>query len=232
MAGKKMQLRHNSGLNLKGKSFKEVAQLYADNKISWVEAGPAFCEADENEQDMKGLPINYQRARAIVGAYRLLQAQRPEYLKDPGPSRLPIPSTLIYLRFVHRKSDGAEKERVFGEILDGVLDGSIKEPQIRVLAEKAKNSSGSLGTTIPKAKSAQKKSSHVKSRGDEPSITALENMLHALGYMLDQALEKNSYAQLRGILGKRCMDLSARLNCIGDEGFQKLWKERKEGVQV
>ena len=237
MAGNTNQLRKISGKDLSRTSLKEIAHLYHTQSISWIEFAPALSRADDKGIDLTKLVVPMARIRQILTAYRLLQAQRPNYLSsDLTDKKLPVPSTLCYVLTIYRWSaNKANKEELLNDLLDGILEGRYKETQIRLIAKKVKAEKGK-----GKSKKSPEDREHggltitslEKSRGDPTSVAAFESALKTFDYILDTVLERNSYVQLRPIVGKQCRDLSNRLNCIADEEFHKLWKQRREGVPL
>lgn len=227
----KVQLSSISGMNLADKSLKEALDLYWDRKIAWIELAPFLDKTEQNYLDWYP-EAKQARLKQVVNAYRLLKIQRPDYLaKDLTGVTLPIPSTLVYLLTIYRWSQNKDKEDQLKDNLDKVLSGVYKEPQIRILAKRAKAERN--GKTIKEREDPKRGESITitpldKVKGDLTSLEAFECGLKSFNFMIDAVLERNSYTHLRSLYAKQCLDLSTRLNCIGDKEFHDLWKQRKE----
>lgn len=231
MAG---QLKKVSGMDLAGKSLQELAVLYESHKISWIEFAPALDEAEQKGEDLSTLPSPPHRTKNALAAYRLIKAQRPSFLKGNLTGVfLPIPATLCYVMVIYRWSDRKDKDQMLKELLDKVLSGEFKEPQIRILSraskkERRKRSGGVVEDDDPKRGAPVIVTAQERSKGDPDSIVALECAIKTFNFLIDAALERNSYTHLRSFIGRQCHDLSTRLNCIADDEFYKLWLQRKE----
>ena len=229
MAG---QLKFVSGMDLTGKSIQELAVMYESHKISWIEFARALDEAEQRGEDISKLPCPPHRAKNALSAYRLLKAQRPGFLKgDLKGVFLPIPATLGYLMAVYRWTEGGDKDQMLKDLLDKVLSGEFKEPQIRILARAAKKERRKKYGNVVETEDLKASvivTAQDRSKGDPDSIVALECAIKTFNFLIDAALERNSYTHLRSFVGKQCHELSSRLSCIADEEFYKLWLQRKE----
>jgi hypothetical protein len=228
MPRKIKQLKKITGLDLSGKSLKEALDLFWNRKISWIELAPLLDM--EGKDSLSMTPAERLHISQILRAYRMLKAQRPSYLtSDLTGVTLPMPSTLCYLLTIYRWSRGADKEQALKDNIDAVLSCKIKEPQIRLLAKQAKTQkNGSLEAKEPQRGEALSITTLEKSQGNAESLTAFEGAIKAFNYMIDTVLERNSYNHIRRLFSKQCLDLSTRLNCLGDKEYHELWKQRKE----
>ena len=224
------QLDRVSGMDLTGRSPKEAMDLYWDRKISWVELAALLDTTQENF--LAGRSGSKQVVlKQILAAYRLLKTQKPDYLTDLAKVKLPIPGTLAYLLTIYRWSQSPDKDRQLQENLEKVLSGVYKGPQIRILAKRARAEKDGI---IIRGREEAKRGESItitpldKTKGDPRSLEAFESGMRAFNFLIDTVLERNSFIHLRSLFGKQCLDLSTRLNCIGDKEFHELWRQRKE----
>lgn len=233
------QLQETTGKPLDGVKPAEALGMYFDRQISWVELASILDTIGPNVETDPSLNLDEpkrRRIRRMLQSYRLLKAKRLDYIQRAlggAGTRVPNPEALNYLLVLYRENtDGSEaKNALLMDIMDKVLSGKIIEKQIRILIQKQRGRTrGAAERSVERDGTRQKATvvtPDTKNQGDPPSVDALEAALRSLNFVIDVALERNSYRNLRAVLGKECRAMSTRLSCIADEEFLKLWKQRK-----
>lgn len=188
----------------------ETIRQYKEGEINWLQLAPLLDEAEKNNQDMTELPLDHRRCREMVRAYRFLQLQKPEYVDNPEP--LITARMVSSLPRLYSIIKGSSKEAVFDKIRDKVLAGEISSEKLRKIIRD------------------YSKGRYIDELEEKKGITkAISEALHVLDFLIEAALKEKSYDELRIELGDQCHNTASRLSCIADEGFLKLWNERRKG---
>jgi len=233
------QLQKTTGAELNGVKASDALGMYFDRKISWVELAMVMDALGPSPETDPGLALDEpkrRRIRRMMQAYRLLKGKRPDYiegaLKKAG-TWVPNPEALNYLLVLYRENKEEPKARnaLLLDTIDKVISGKIIEKQIRILVRKQRSGARGAASASVERDGTDRKQAVVtpdsKNQGDPKSVAAAESALKSLNFILDTALERNSYRNLRAVLGAECRAMSTRLSCIADEEFLKMWRKRK-----
>lgn len=188
----------------------EKIRQYKDGEINWLQLAPFLSEAEKENRDMTELPLDHRRCREMIRAYRFLQLQKPEYVENPEP--LITARMISSLPRLYSTIKGSSKEEVFEKIRDKVLKGEISSEKLRKIIREY-----SKGKYVDELEE------------KEGIVKAISEALHVLDFLIETALKEKSYDELRVELGDQCHNTASRLSCIADEGFLKLWNERRKG---
>lgn len=206
-------------------------QQFLSGSLNWLQLADALCDAVDQGLNLEDLSMDSRRTKEMIRAYRFLQVQRPEYLKNPEP--LIAPDIICYLPHIYKtisKNPIEEKEEEFQKIVDKVLEGKINTVKIRKISREF-SGKAPRQRTEQKPNGTQVAADYIpieKKKGDM-TVEALSNAMDVVDQLLDINLEEKSFSDLRPLIGEKCHQLSIRLSCVADEGFLKLWNKRRTG---
>jgi len=207
---------------MKKEEIKEKINLFNNNKISWVDLAPFLIYAKDFEMDLSDFELDPRKINSFVKSYKFLEVQRPESLKDENLKRTPS-EIISYLPFIYRKMNEEERKNDFQELIDNVLKRKISLSQMKKISKQLKKKYQEKNID-PNERKVTKESFYLP----RPTLEIFQSSLEILRYMIEKILKENNIEEVRKVVREDCRDLSNQLQCIADEDFYKLWKERKE----